>query len=435
MARDRLRIALGAITALALAVRLAAALYAPIVPAKDAREYHELAVRFAAGRGLVTADGHATAFRPPGFPVFLGLTYAVAGDDPRWGRVAGCVVGALAVPFVGLLAFRVGGPRVSWIAALLAACYPPFVTSWFSPRALLSEVLLTTLVVIGMWLGLRAESDLGAAAAGVLAGLALLTKATAVALPLALSLAYCTRPRSLRRITMMWLGATLVAAPWVLRNRAVFGAWVPVSTNGGISIWASYNPASRGLGNGEEGYTVAHADDARLASQGVSEVDRSRHFMARASAVIAADPGRALWLVLRKAVLFWDPTLKDWSLPDPPLRYGWAYGVVLPLAIVAAAYGGGRRELRYDFAALVGFVVLFASIHVILHTDVRYRVSVEPVLLVGAACTIATALDRWGARRALFLAGAYGASHAAVGWGYASVFRWLSALVGAVGLR
>ena len=434
MARGRLRNLLAAATALALAVRLAAALYAPIPPTKDAAEYHELAARFAAGRGLVTADGVATAFRPPGYPVFLGLVYAFTGADPRHGRVASCVVGALAVPFIGLLSWRLGGPRAAWVAAWLAAIYPPFVTSWFSPRALLSEVLLTTLVVIGLWLGMRTESTSRAVLAGVVAGLALLTKPTAIALPLALSLAFLWRPRPLKQVALLWLGAVLTVAPWVLRNRAALGAWVPVSTNGGISIWASYNPASRGLGNGDEGYALAHAEDAALARAGVSEVERSRLFMARASAAISAEPRRALWLVVRKVVLFADPTLKDWSRPDPPLRYDWAYGVVLPLATLAAACGLRFRELRADLVALIGFVALFAAIHVILHVDVRYRVSLEPCLLIGAGVAVAAAVERWGWSRVLPAATGYSLLHLAVALRYETVFGWLRGLVGAVGL-
>ena len=61
------------------------------------------------------------------------------------------------------------------------------------------------------------------------------------------------------------MGAAAAVTPWTYRNYRLFGALVPVSTNGGISVWTSYNPASRGLGSGREGgYWAAVAEDQRL---------------------------------------------------------------------------------------------------------------------------------------------------------------------------
>src|SRR5204862_5053760 len=89
-------------------------------------------------------------------------------------------------------------------------------------------------------------------ASGVVAGLAALTRGTVLFLPLLLAVHVVLRTvgsvRERARLALApVLGALLVVAPWALRNRLVLGETVVVSSNGGISFWASYNPASRGL--------------------------------------------------------------------------------------------------------------------------------------------------------------------------------------------
>src|SRR5439155_1640206 len=137
--------------------------------------------------------------------------------------------------------------------------------SWYGPRALLIEPLLTTLAFAALWLaveGVARGRALLLAAAGLAAGLAALTRGTMLFLPPLLA-GYVLRfapgdGRARARLALAPLGAALLAIlPWAARNRAVLGEAVPVSTNGGISLWASYNPSSRGLGNAGEGYTRA----------------------------------------------------------------------------------------------------------------------------------------------------------------------------------
>src|SRR6185503_7301801 len=83
-----------AATLLGLAVRLAAVAVWPVAPARDAAEYHALAVGLLHGDGYVRADGTPTAFRPPGLPFLLAAVYAVAGPWPGAARVVLAVVGS-----------------------------------------------------------------------------------------------------------------------------------------------------------------------------------------------------------------------------------------------------------------------------------------------------------------------------------------------------
>jgi hypothetical protein len=77
------------------------------------------------------------------------------------------------------------------------------------------------------------------AAAGMLCGLAVLTRANGAVLLLALALAV---PR--RAIPVLAAAAVLTVAPWTARNLQVLHAPVPVSTDLGQTLAGTYNPAA-----------------------------------------------------------------------------------------------------------------------------------------------------------------------------------------------
>jgi len=424
-------------TLVGLILRVGFALAWPIEPREDAAHYHQLARTLAAGSGYVDADGHPTAFRPPGLPAFLAAIYSVAPDVPVTGRLALAIVSTLAVPATAVLGGALGGSTTRVVAAFAAALYPPFVTSWFSPRALLSEPLAVALATVAVALVVAAPDRRprwwATVAAGFLTGLAALTKTPLLLLTLPLAV-FTGQRSSWRHGAVLVLTTIATIAPWTARNALRLGYPVPISTNGGITLWTSYNPASRGLGNGEQGLAAALAIEAELRDRGLDEVARSRHLRAEATAAIRAEPGRALWLVGRKSLLFWDPTLKDWSVPEPSLAYNWGYGAALPLALAGAILGVSRRSSRAA-ATLYGVCVLtIAAAYITLLTDVRYRVVLEPFLLAFAAVAIDGLRARLGAARAALILAAFGLVQAAIAWHYDAVFGLLSAIVGGLGL-
>jgi len=87
--------------------------------------------------------------------------------------------------------------------------------------------------------------------AGVLVGLAALTRMNAVLLLLPLTIALWPRRGERRSLRSYAVPATLVAAavltvaPWTIRNAHVLGAFVPVSTEDGFTLAGTYNDVAR----------------------------------------------------------------------------------------------------------------------------------------------------------------------------------------------
>jgi 4-amino-4-deoxy-L-arabinose transferase-like glycosyltransferase len=256
--------------ALALALRLALALSAaPDHIGGDPGVYDQVAVSLAGGRGWsrpsrTTGVFKPTALHPPGWPAVLGAAYALtdhedrpdlaavrvrrselaarslATSQARWrdGRVVDALLETGAVALLGLIALELWGRRLALIAAAVAALYPALAVLGV---ALLSEPLFVALELGAVYAALRARRGrLGwTAAAGVLCGLAVLTRANGAVLLVPLALAV---PR--RAIPLLLAGAALAVAPWTLRNLEVLHARVPVSTDLGQTLAGTYNPAS-----------------------------------------------------------------------------------------------------------------------------------------------------------------------------------------------
>jgi 4-amino-4-deoxy-L-arabinose transferase-like glycosyltransferase len=245
-----------AIVALALVVRIVViAADSDYLPANDAFEYDYTARSIAAGDGYPRSgyllQGGPTAVRGPGYPYLLAGVYAVSGDSRAAGRLAGAALGALAVLLLYLIAKRIWGRRVGLAAATLAAVFPPLV---LLSRDLVSESLFIALELGAVLCVLefrRTRILRWAAAAGALCGLCALTRNTGFALlvPVALGL-WVLRPRlrlsSILAPALAVACAVLAVTPWIVRDAAEFGRFVPVTTSAGIATSGTYNAASYG---------------------------------------------------------------------------------------------------------------------------------------------------------------------------------------------
>ncbi len=235
-----------AVLALALALRLG---YVAVTPGytivADARDYDVHAQSIAAGHGFSKRlAGKPTAFRPPGYAFLLAGVYRLTGakataDRIHAGRILGALLGTLLVGLTGALAHRLWGRRSALVAMALAAVYVPLI---LIGAALMSETLFTALMLGA----LLAALDQRVLLAGFLAGLAIVTRANGLAVLAPLCFAvWDRRARGLVRPALLAAVATLVVAPWTLRNYEQLHHFVPVTTQFGSALAGTYNDMAR----------------------------------------------------------------------------------------------------------------------------------------------------------------------------------------------
>jgi 4-amino-4-deoxy-L-arabinose transferase-like glycosyltransferase len=324
-------------------------------------------------------------FYPPLYPYFIAVLFALFQtlQAVKWAQV---VVGALLIPAVGRVGGRAFGARVGLLAAAIAAFYPELV--WFAAH-FWSETLFLTL----LWWAIErlVASDArgsarAAAAAGLLWGLAILTRETILYLtPLAAAwLAWSARPRADgKRAAWFLLCAVLTVAPWTLRNWSAFRAFVPVSTSGGLALFQGNARLSR-----QEVYDRYEAVHGRIEQYRFARREGWK-------AIAQRQPTWAIEKLRDQMPNFWEADslalihIKRGAYGDvgPAMAVAAAVVVLAPYLAVLAAFvvGATLTPLDGTRGLLLGFLVCYNALHVITHGFARYRLPVMPVVFLFAA--------------------------------------------------
>jgi 4-amino-4-deoxy-L-arabinose transferase-like glycosyltransferase len=424
-----------ALVALSLVVRIAYVNATPgYVVRHDARDYDVHAISIAEGQGFskTIAYDRPTAFRPPGYPYFLGAVYRVFGveraaNQDRWrvARIAQAFVGAGVVALVGVLAAQLWGPIVALVALALTAVYVPLITVG---GAIMSEPLfdLVMLASLAAALAYRRSSHRyrWALLAGVLAGLATLTRAQAMILLLPLAIAvWDGRPwRSRAAIgppLALLVAAALTIAPWTIRNAVELHAFVPVSTQLGSAMAGTYNDSARGdTQNPAAWQGLKHVPDYAYLFRRVREIPEAtleKELRAASLRYIRAHPfyvAKVGWWNTRRMLDLAGQRRSRATAATITIDHTWAdrgvlcFWIVTALAVAAALAGVARRTpwFVWAFPALMFLGVVFLVVE-----TPRYRTPIDPFLVLLAAAGVVAAVRRLvetGRRSAVAPAGA-----------------------------
>jgi 4-amino-4-deoxy-L-arabinose transferase-like glycosyltransferase len=400
-------VALGAILALAFALRLAhwwAVRHQPFFAwlAMDSQEYDRWAREIAAGDWL----GSQVFFQAPLYPYLLAVLYVLFGrslDAVYLVQIALAVAGCWALYRAGR---EMAGEKAGLGAALLAAIYGPFL---FYDVQLLKESPAVAATSFLLWALAAARARPGTGrwlVAGALLGiLALLRENVLLLVPFLLPLAWTREgrgPAFVRRGGALVAGLALVLLPVAVRNGLVGGSFLPTTSQGGVNFYIGNNPQADGtyqpIVPGKQIPALERREPARLAEQAagrrLTAGEVSRYWLGRSLAWVRREPGAFARLQMRKLGMFWSwyewPDAVDYYhvktlspvLRLPLLEFG---GVVL-LALAGLALA--RRRLG-AFAPVLLFTLGWMLSTVVFFLFSRYRLPVVPALLVLGGVTLA----------------------------------------------
>ena len=217
-------------------------------PISDAAWYWNMAKSIAAGTGY-SGDGVPTAYRPVGYSAALAPFVSAFGADLIVARMFNAALSVFSLSGLYLVTLKLSG---SYVAAFVALClfglYPADVGY---TSVVLSELLFNALTILALAVVLlRPHAFVTCAIGGTLLGFATLTRPHAgLLVPLVggALFAWVTPPkRALQLGCVLALACATSMAPWWLRNARVFGAFVPVSTNGGVNLYIGNHPEATG---------------------------------------------------------------------------------------------------------------------------------------------------------------------------------------------
>jgi 4-amino-4-deoxy-L-arabinose transferase-like glycosyltransferase len=377
--------------------------FPPTTVFPDEQRYLASAIRLAAsGEFWIGGD---RAWEMPGTAAFYAPLVWLSGADAAIVpiRLAQSVLLAIQCGLVGFIARRMfGKATVALIAACIAALYPFFL---YYQGLLLSETLFNTLLLAGVaalyrWRERGLRIDAALAIACLCFALATLTKATLTVLPplLIAATAWAAGATPRRAFTALVAASCLYAAflsPWWIRNAALLHAFVPFSTGSSQNFYLGNNPRNVNAGI-DWSSDVDPATVARIAAL-PGEVERQRAYGRIAVDYITENPAVFLRAAAKKFLRFWNvvPNAAEFKTGVYSLISAASFGPVLALALLCLL----RRRRDWPMLAPVCLIVgYFTLVHVVTIASLRYRLPIEPLLIILAAEPIAAFAARWRQR-------------------------------------
>jgi 4-amino-4-deoxy-L-arabinose transferase-like glycosyltransferase len=342
----------------------------------DSIQYHRIALNLLEGKGFSLGPGEE-AIRPPLYPTFLAIVYRLSDGSIHAVRIVQAGICALQPILVHRIAGLLFGPTCARIAGWATVGYPLLL---LHTPLILTEALFTTLLLTAVWLlleGFRKGGVLLFAGAGLALGLGTLTRAGLLLFPFWMILFWrSVRPAAGRpaRSALAFLAAYLIVlAPWTIRNYRLFDALVPVTTKLGHDLYEVNNPDATG-GPIELRYPPG--------AHGLSEVEQDRFLRRAAWDHIRTHPAHFARLTFRRIGRFWNPM---------PNAEGFRRNTLLSLLLLLtsgpvfllAPLGLWRQRRRWrELFPVLATVGYFALLHSILMGSIRYRVPIDPLLIV-----------------------------------------------------
>lgn len=375
---------------LALAIRLIYAVFlAPETLSPDAYDYMNIA------GGILSGHGYGESWRPPGWPFFLSAVFLASGKSVLAAKLANCLLGAFTCVFIYFIGKKIFSAITGKFASLFLIYYP-----YFAAYAgdLLSENLLTFLLsasILSILNTAKHNSIKNIAISGVLIGLTGLVKATVMPFFLIACAWLWWRTGSFKTAFLAGALSLLTISPWTLRNYLYYGEFLLISPGYG-SLWVANNDEAMlletmGEQNSPMSPEISWTPERFGEYMKLPRMDAERIFKKEAFEWIKNNPEKFFWLVKKRFLHFWRLY--------PMMAYKWqkyaamaTSGIYIPLCIAGIILS--IKKFRETSLFLALFAV-YTAIHLSFVVTLRYRVPIDPYLIIFASYTISRLLKNY----------------------------------------
>jgi 4-amino-4-deoxy-L-arabinose transferase-like glycosyltransferase len=193
---------------------------------------------------------------------------------------------------------------------------------------------------------------------------------------------------TLRHVAVYGLIYTALMLPWWAHNEAKYGQIVRLNLASGFLLYAGNNPMNQS-GGGIVG--VDWDDRYRQVSDRVAQ---DRAYRDEAVAYIKQNPRRTLELAWLKFLRFWRiwPYTPQFTASFYIILSLVSYLPVLALALIYLVIWGRAHVVR--ILPILAFAGCLTAIHMLLVSSIRYRLPIEPFMIMFASFAFVRLLER-----------------------------------------
>ena len=319
----------------------------------------------------------------PLYYLFLCGIFRLMGPSLVWVRLIQCALGGLAAVSVARIGARISGARGRW-AGIAFALHLPLIQICATT---LTEALYVPLMVLAFDLLLRSPSRANALRAGLIHGLAALTRSVSSAFFAVIAFWLLVKEglrRGTPRVALLALGGMLMILPWTARNYFLLDEPILIETLAWENLWYANALVGPGVKEAQRRDIVSQKT---VAEQRKRAVEFTLENLAHRPDRI---PGK-IWLNFRHLIRpeglhQWLTVRSDESVSRQLLQ------VLLEDVLYLVAWAGLALFLfkkRWNHASILALLWLAYSllmVVVIFHNEVRYRSQITPFLFaVGLA--------------------------------------------------
>lgn len=380
----------------------------------DAASYDRMAMQIARGDWL----GDKVFYQDSLYPYFLALLYKVFGHHLNLVRTIQLVLGAFHCVVIFWIAKRLFGRRQAVWSGILAVLYGLYVFYEGAIGKDAISVLLTDLALLSLLRSLEKPKKVNWFLSGTALGGAILTRGNLILLlPLIMLWMAITMKSSPFRSTVgaiasLLAGTVLIISPVTIRNYVVSHDFVLTTSQAGQNFYIGNNPKASGFFENpprirltpeyEEGDFRSEA--LRITGKNSMKPSEISSFWFKEGLhFIKSNPAKALKLLGKKAVMFWN----RFEIPDNYNYYYYrekasvlcvlfvGFGLVAPLGLL-----GLFLARKNPGTLLFGIFVLGYMASIIpFHLASRYRLPIVGPLIVFAAYSLVGGVEAIRLRR------------------------------------
>jgi len=342
----------------------------------DAKDYDTLGIMLSQGKGYINSEGEPTAYRPPIYPLFLGVIYSTAGHNLLWVRLIQAVMGAASCVLVYLITVVIFNEMRAILSGFLCCFYPPLIVN---TSQILTETLFIFFLLLGILCIISKSNFMNLLLSGLIFGLALLTRPFLIFfLPFLFAwIVFNKKYKARKAVAVLVAGVLIVLLPWTLRNYYKLNSFVPFANVGGLTLYNSYVVPQKGFGfNSLEGVGGEYYEITEETSQ-------NRYLIQKTTEYIKENPLEVVKLSIKKILLFIYPFDGYWYNISFGSKYNVFWGIILCFSVLGIAMNLNENTINKTLiyflfiSFLIGIVIFYGS--------PRFRLPIEPLLICFAS--------------------------------------------------
>lgn len=368
----------------------------PSTPISDFNTYNNLAQSFSEELSYVDSEGNPTAYRPMGYPVFLGIFYYIFGYSLIIPKILNILLSLFSIYLVFLISRTIFNDKV----ALLASFFYSFIPSTlFYINQTNSEILYTVLLLLTLYFYVRIPNSLSNnLLVGLFLGLALVVRPSALIIIffIFIDLVFRSFQKNKRRVKFIlksfvpiFVVFLFILAILLVRNNVAVGAYT-LPTYGGEVLFNSLYKNE--VGSYDKGLGFAY-----IRSIESNEVERNRLGYKLSKGLILQDPIHFLKLGVRKQYGLYtsnDAFIKNGLIRDKERHIYSVYNpllyidhVIYVLIFIFGLLGFiFYRKGIFEKSHIILFLFIWSAmlLHFITESQARYHFPLTPIFVIFA---------------------------------------------------